>query len=59
MWSAIEIASSVGAVSKLEWVQCVWDDDVDVSHDQPFKAFHGYGYEYLCKGTGTTLGTLA
>ena len=41
-WSAIESVSSVGAVCKLEWVQGVWDDGVDVSHDKPFKALHGY-----------------
>jgi hypothetical protein len=29
----------------LEWVQGVWDDGVDLSHDQPFKAFHGYRCE--------------
>ena len=48
MWSAIEIASSVDlleAVCELEWVQSVWDDGVDVSHDQPFKAFHGFRCE--------------
>jgi hypothetical protein len=27
---------------ELDWVQGVWDDAADVSHDQPFKAFHGY-----------------
>ena len=35
-----EIASSVDL---LEWVQAVWDDGVDVSHDQHFKDVHGYG----------------
>ena len=47
MWSAIEIASSVDLlmVYKLEWVQGFWDDRVDVSHDQHFKAFHGYRCE--------------
>jgi hypothetical protein len=29
----------------LYWVQNVWDDGVEVSHDQPFKAFHGYRCE--------------
>jgi hypothetical protein len=44
VWSAIEIASSgsVGVVCKLEWVHGVWDDGVDMSHDQPFKSFHCY-----------------
>jgi hypothetical protein len=43
----IEIVLSVGVVCELEWVQGVWDDDdvVDVSYDQPFKAFHGYRCE--------------
>ena len=27
------ICGSVGAVCVLEWVQCVWDEGVDVSHD--------------------------
>ena len=32
------------------WVQCVWDDGVDVSHDQPFEAFHGNRCErYVAK----------
>jgi hypothetical protein len=39
------IGGYFGAVCELEWVQVVWDDGVDVSHDQPFKAFHGYRYE--------------
>ena len=29
---------------ELEWVQGVWDDDVDVSN-VPFKAFYGYRCE--------------
>jgi hypothetical protein len=29
----------------VEWVQGVWDDDVDVSHDQPFKTFNGHRCE--------------
>jgi hypothetical protein len=29
----------------LEWVQDFWYDGVDVSHDQPFKVFHGYRCE--------------
>ena len=33
------ICGSVGTVCKLEWVQVVWDDGVDVIHDQAFKAF--------------------
>jgi hypothetical protein len=41
VWSEIETASSVD----LEWVKCFWDDGVDVSHDQPFKALHGYRHE--------------
>ena len=41
MWSKVEILSSVGEVRKLEWVQGVWDDGVDVSHDKSFKAVHG------------------
>ena len=32
------ICGSVGVVCELEWVQGVWDDGVDLSHDQPFKA---------------------
>jgi hypothetical protein len=50
------ICESVGAVCELEWVQGVWDDGVDVSHDQPFKAFHGYrckGYEVTVAFLGT------
>ena len=39
------VCVSVGAVCTLAWVQGVWDDDVDVSHDQSFKAFH----EYRCE----------
>ena len=39
------ICGSVGAVCELEWVQGVWDHGVDVSHDQSFKAFHGYRCE--------------
>ena len=35
------ICGSVVAVYELESAQGVWDDGVDVSHDQPFK-----GYEY-------------
>ena len=33
VWSAVEIASSVGAVCELEWVHGVWEDGVNVSHD--------------------------
>jgi hypothetical protein len=50
-WGSVEcnrdcvICGSVGAVCELEWVQGVWDDGVDVSHDQPFKAFHGFRCE--------------
>ena len=36
------ICGYVGAVCEVGWVQGVWDDGVDVSHDQTFKAFHGY-----------------
>ncbi|XP_064817310.1 aminopeptidase N-like, partial [Oncorhynchus masou masou] len=32
------ICGSVGAVGELDWVHSVWDDGVDVNHDQPFKA---------------------
>jgi hypothetical protein len=45
VWNVIEFAPSVdvlGRYAKLEWVQGFWDNGVDVSHDQPFKAFHGY-----------------
>jgi hypothetical protein len=48
VWSAIEnfdICGFVRAVYELEWVQGVWGDGVDMSHDQPFKAFNGYGCE--------------
>ena len=41
VWSAIEIASSVdllGRYGNWVWVQGVWDDGVDVCHEQPFKA---------------------
>ena len=31
------ICGSVGAVCELEWLQGVWDDVVDMSHDQPSK----------------------
>ena len=39
------ICGSVGAVCELEWVQGFQDDGLDVSHDQPFKARHGYQRE--------------
>ena len=39
------ICGSVGAVCELEWVWGFWDDGVDVSHDQPFNALHGYRRE--------------
>ena len=29
----------------MEWVQRAWVDGVDMSHDQPFKAIHGYRCE--------------
>ena len=48
MWSARQIASSVdllGRYANLESVQGVRDDGVDVNHDQPFEAFHGYRCE--------------
>ena len=32
------ICGSVGAACKLEWVSGFWDNGVDVSRDQPFKA---------------------
>ena len=44
MWRAIEIAPSVDLFWRyVNWsgVQDVWNDGVDVSHDQPFKIFHG------------------
>jgi hypothetical protein len=44
VWTAIEIVSSVdllGWYANWNWVQGFWDDGVDVSHDQPFQAFHG------------------
>jgi hypothetical protein len=37
------ICGSVGAVCELEWVQGVWGDGVDVSHDQPFCECYGGG----------------
>jgi hypothetical protein len=39
------ICGSVDVVCKLEWVWGFWYNGVDVSHDQPFKAFHGYRCE--------------
>jgi hypothetical protein len=36
-----DICGTVGVECELEWVQGVWDDGVDVNHDQPFKAFVG------------------
>ena len=49
VWSAkcmeCIICGFVEAVYKLEWAQGVWDDRVDVSYDQPFKAF----YDYRCE----------
>jgi hypothetical protein len=42
------ICGSVGSVFKLDWVQVVWDDGVDVSHDQSFKALYGYRHDYIC-----------
>ena len=54
MWSAIEsvICGSVGALCELKWVQGVWHNGVDVSHDQPFKAFHGYRCEFYALVVG-------
>ena len=52
VWSAIEIASSVDLMERyvnLGWVGGFWDNGVDVSHDQPFKALHGYRRE--CYGS--------
>jgi hypothetical protein len=43
------ICGSVGAVCKLEWVSGFLDNGVDVGHDQPFKALHGYRRE--CYGS--------
>jgi hypothetical protein len=40
MWNECVVCDSVGAVWELEWVQGDQDDGV-VSHDQPFKEFHG------------------
>jgi hypothetical protein len=51
VWSARQIASSVDLLwryANLESVQVVRDDGVDVKHDQPFEAFHGYRCE--CHG---------
>ena len=42
-------SGSDGVVCKLEWVYGFWDNGVDVSHYQRFKALHGYGYE--CNGS--------
>jgi hypothetical protein len=39
------ICGSVGVLYELEWILGVWDDDVDVSHDQPYKTVHGYRCE--------------
>ena len=39
------ICGSIGAICELKWIQGVWDDGVDVSHDQPFKTFNGYRCE--------------
>jgi hypothetical protein len=44
VWSAIEIASSMQIVVGLGFLCCV-----NVSHDQPFKALHGYRRE--CYGS--------
>jgi hypothetical protein len=60
--SAIEIASFVDpirVVCELEWVQVAWDHGVDVSHDHPFKPFHGYRcecYESFSRGYLSVLG---
>ena len=48
------ICASVGAVCKLEGVLGFWDNGGDVSHDQPFKALHGY----RCEWVGSHLGRL-
>jgi hypothetical protein len=40
VWSSIEICS---VVSELEWVQCIWDDGVDVCHDK-LKCYMARGY---------------
>ena len=41
----LALGHSVWAVCKLEWLIAFWDNAVDVSHDQPFKAHHGYRRE--------------
>jgi hypothetical protein len=40
------IFGSVREVCELEWVKDVWDDGVDVSHDQSFKSLCGYRCEW-------------
>ena len=42
----LRLCGSFGAVCELEWVKGFQDDGVDVSHDQPFKALHGYRHEW-------------
>jgi hypothetical protein len=39
------VYGSVGAVCKLEWVEGVWDNGIDVCHNQPLEAFHDYRCE--------------
>ena len=53
MWSAIEIVSSVDLrrYGNCSGKRGLRDDGVDVSHDQPFKAVHGYRGE--CYGGGS------
>jgi hypothetical protein len=43
------ICGSDGALSKLEWFWGFWDNDVDVSHNHPFKELNGYRRE--CYGS--------
>ena len=43
---AIESGAATQSLGE-QWVQGVWDDGVDVSHDQPIKAFHDYRCECM------------
>jgi hypothetical protein len=46
-YPTLVIFGNVGVVCKLEWVKGVWDENVDVCHDQPFKALQNYRCECL------------
>ena len=51
VWSAIEIVSSVDLVGwYANWSGSRVSGTMVLSHDQPFKAFHGYKCE--CNGSG-------